>query len=304
MNNSVSPSLLAETSAPGRSLAAWWQAAPLTLVFVLFFLVPLVLIGMVSFWDFNEYELLPAFTFKNYVSVFDGCSNTDEMCVTFKTYLSTFKFSFLVWLITLVIGFTVSYFLAFYVRSSNVQTLLFVLCTIPFWTSNVIRMISWVPLLGRNGLVNQSLQGIGLIDTPIEWLLFSDFSVVLAFVHLYTMFMIVPIFNSMMRIDRSLIEAANDSGASAWQTLWNVIVPLCRTGIIIGSIFVITIVMGDFVTIGVMGGQQIASIGKIIQVQTSYLQFPLAAANAVILLSIVLMIIWALTRLVDIRKEL
>ena len=304
MNTSASPTFPAATPAPGRSLAAWWQAAPLTLVFVLFFLVPLALIGMVSFWDFNEYELLPAFTFKNYVSVFDGCSNTDEMCVTFKTYLSTFKFSFLVWLITLVIGFTVSYFLAFYVRSSNVQTLLFVLCTIPFWTSNVIRMISWVPLLGRNGLVNQSLQGIGLIDTPIEWLLFSDFSVVLAFVHLYTMFMIVPIFNSMMRIDRSLIEAANDSGASAWQTLWNVIVPLSRTGIIIGSIFVITIVMGDFVTIGVMGGQQIASVGKIIQVQTSYLQFPLAAANAVILLSIVLMIIWALTRLVDIRKEL
>ncbi len=304
MNTSASPSLPATTPSPGRSLAAWWQAAPLTLVFVLFFLVPLALIGMVSFWDFNEYELLPDFTFKQYLAIFDGCSNTDEMCVTFKTYLSTFKFSFLVWLITLVIGFTVSYFLAFYVRSSGVQTLLFVLCTIPFWTSNVIRMISWVPLLGRNGLVNQSLIGVGLIDTPIEWLLFSDFSVVLAFVHLYTMFMIVPIFNSMMRIDRSLIEAANDSGASAWQTLWNVIVPLCRTGIIIGSIFVITIVMGDFVTIGVMGGQQIASVGKIIQVQTSYLQFPLAAANAVILLSIVLMIIWALTRMVDIRKEL
>ena len=77
-----------------------------------------------------------------------------------------------------------------------------------------------------------------------------------------------------------------------------------NTIIIIGSIFFITIVMGDFVTIGVMGGQQIASIGKIIQVQTSYLQFPLAAANAVILLAVVLMIIWGLTRLVDIRKEL
>ncbi|MBC7608984.1 MAG: ABC transporter permease [Polaromonas sp.] len=293
--------------APGRSIAAWWQALPLTAVFVLFFLIPLALISMVSFWDFNEYELLPGFTFKNYISVFEGCgslSESGDLCTTFRTYLSTFKFSFLVWLLTLVIGFAVSYFLAFHVRSSGMQTLLFVLCTIPFWTSNVIRMISWVPLLGRNGLANQSLQSLGLVDKPIEWLLFSDFSVTLAFVHLYTMFMIVPIFNSMMRIDRSLIEAANDSGATAWQTLWNVIAPLSRTGIIIGSIFVITIVMGDFVTIGVMGGQQIASIGKIIQVQTSYLQFPLAAANAMILLSIVLMIIWALTRLVDIRKEL
>ena len=101
-----------------------------------------------------------------------------------------------------------------------------------------------------------------------------------------------------------LLEAAQDAGASGWQTLWHVVVPLTKPGLVIGSIFVITIVMGDFVTIGVMGGQQIASIGKIIQVQTSYLQFPLAAANAMILLAVVLMIIWGLTRLVDIRKEL
>ncbi|MFM1909264.1 MAG: hypothetical protein RLZZ591_2941 [Pseudomonadota bacterium] len=302
--STTAPSLPSSGAAPGRTVAAWWQALPLTAVFVLFFLVPLGLILMVSFWDYSQYELLPAFTFKNYAAIFEGCASTGDMCVTFKTYLSTFKFSFLVWLITLVVGFTVSYFLAFHVRSQGVQTLLFVLCTIPFWTSNVIRMISWVPLLGRNGLVNQGLLSLGVVDKPVDWFLFSDFSVVLAFVHLYTMFMIVPIFNSMMRIDRSLLEAASDAGASAWQTLWSVIVPLSRTGIIIGSIFVITIVMGDFVTVGVMGGQQIASVGKIIQVQTSYLQFPLAAANAVILLALVLMIIWALTRLVDIRKEL
>jgi putative spermidine/putrescine transport system permease protein len=303
MSAPSAPSLPA-ASAPGRSVAAWWQALPLTTVFALFFLIPLALVLMVSFWDYNQYELLPAFTFKNYIAIFEGCFSGDEMCVTFKTYLSTFKFCLLVWFLTLVIGFAVSYFLAFHVRSSGMQVLLFVLCTIPFWTSNVIRMIAWVPLLGRNGFVNDILVTSGLVNEPVEWLLFSNFSVVLAFVHLFTTFMIVPIFNSMMRIDRSLIEAASDSGATAWQTLWNVIVPLCRTGIIIGSIFVITIVMGDFVTIGVMGGQQIASVGKIIQVQTSYLQFPLAAANAMVLLSLVLMIIWALTRMVDIRKEL
>jgi putative spermidine/putrescine transport system permease protein len=290
-----------------RTLSAWAQASPYALVFVLFFLIPLGLIVMVSFWNFNEYEIIPAFTLRNYFSIFEGCSSLNDygdLCVTFKTYLSTLRISVLVWLMTLVLGFAVAYFLAFHVRTNQMQTLLFVLCTIPFWTSNVIRMISWIPLLGRNGLVNQALMGTGLVQQPVDWLLFSEFSVVLAFVHLYTMFMIVPIFNSMMRIDRSLIEAAQDAGASAWQTLWNVIVPLSRTGIIIGSIFVITIVMGDFVTIGVMGGQQIASVGKIIQVQTSALQLPLAAANAVMLLLVALMIIWGLTRLVDIRKEL
>jgi len=302
------PTASAHAPSPSvHALKAWWQAAPFALVFLLFFLIPLALIAMVSLWNFNEYELIPAVTLRNYASLFEGCSQlTDngDLCVTLNTYLSTFKFCLLVWGITLLIGFSVAYFLAFHVRSSTMQTVLCVLCTVPFWTSNVIRMISWVPLLGRNGLVNQVLGGMGLVDHPVEWLLFSNFSVVLAFVHLYTMFMIVPIFNSMMRIDRSLLEAASDAGASAWQTLWNVVVPLSRTGILIGSIFVITIVMGDFVTIGVMGGQQIASIGKIIQVQTSYLQFPLAAANAMILLAVVLMIIWGLTRLVDIRKEL
>jgi len=296
------------TAAPAtKALHPWWQALPLGVVFLVFFIIPLGLILMVSFWNFNEYELLPDFTWRNYAAIFEGCSSLNEYgnwCVSLATYWSTLKFSAIVWAITLVLGFTVAYFLAFHVQSASVQTLLFVLCTVPFWTSNVIRMISWVPLLGRNGFINQSLQALGLTQAPVEWLLFSDFSVVLAFVHLYTMFMIVPIFNSMMRIDRSLLEAANDAGASIWQTLWHVIVPLSRTGILIGSIFIITIVMGDFITVGVMGGQQIASVGKMIQVQTSYLQFPLAAANAVLLLLVVLMIIWGLTRIIDIRKEL
>ena len=285
---------------------AWAQASPLAAVFALFFVVPLALVLVVSFWQATEYELLPAFTGQNYIDVFAGCPVTadGDLCVTFKTYLSTLKFGVLTWAITAVLGFSIAWFLAFHVQGTLMQTVLFIICTVPFWTSNVIRMISWVPLLGRNGLVNQTLIGAGLVDQPVDWLLFSDFSVVLAFVHLYTMFMIVPIFNSMMRIDRSLLEAARDNGASPWQTMVHVVLPLSRTGLIIGSIFVLALVMGDFVTVGVMGGQQIASVGKIIQVQTSYLQFPMAAANAVILLAVVLMMIAALMRLVNLRKEL
>ena len=285
---------------------AWAQASPLAAVFALFFVVPLALVLVVSFWQATEYELLPAFTGQNYIDVFAGCPVTadGDLCVTFKTYLSTLKFGVLTWAITAVLGFSIAWFLAFHVQGTLMQTVLFIICTVPFWTSNVIRMISWVPLLGRNGLVNQTLIGAGLVDQPVEWLLFSDFSVVLAFVHLYTMFMIVPIFNSMMRIDRNLLEAARDNGASPWQTVVHVVLPLSRTGLIIGSIFVLALVMGDFVTVGVMGGQQIASVGKIIQVQTSYLQFPMAAANAVILLAVVLMMIAALMRLVNLRKEL
>ena len=116
--------------------------------------------------------------------------------------------------------------------------------------------------------------------------------------------MMVPIFNAMMRIDRAVLEAAVDSGASEWQTLWHVIVPLCKPGMTIGSIFVLAVVMGDFVTIDVLGGGQIASVGKAIMTELSYLQFPPAAANAMVLLMAVICMIVLLLRVVDVRKEL
>ena len=283
----------------------WLQAMPFGLVFLFFFVIPLILVVIVSFWDYNDYEMLPSFTARSYTENFEGCLvKLPDLCTILATYASTVKFCFIVWLTTLIIGFTIAYFLAFYVRTVTMQMVLFLVCTIPFWTSNVIRMISWIPLLGRNGLVNVALTRAHIVDKPVEWLLYSPFSVGLAFTHLFTFFMVVPIFNSMMRIDHRLIEAAYDSGASAPQTLWNLIVPLSKPGIVIGSIFVVTIVMGDFVTIGVMGGQQIASVGKIINTQMTALQFPPAAANSVILLVVVLFVIWALSRLVDIRKEL
>jgi len=303
MTDSI-PTAAARAPRRGR-WTPYWQAAPFALVFALFFLLPLILTVAVSFWRYDEYQLSPDFTLDNYREVFEGClDRLPALCVTFSTYLSTLRFCLLVWLITLVLGFAIAYFLAFHVRSTAVQTALFLLCTVPFWTSNVIRMIAWVPLLGRNGLVNQGLMAAGLIEAPLEWLLYSPFSVTLAFVHLYTLFMMVPIFNSMARIDRSLLEAARDAGASGWQTLWRVVVPLCKPGIVIGSVFVLTIVMGDFVTVGIMGGQQIASVGKVIAVQMSYLQFPIAAANAVVLLAVVLCAILALGRVVDVRREL
>ena len=201
-------------------------------------------------------------------------------------------------------GFAVAYFLAFYVRDLTWQMALFLLTTIPFWTSNVIRMISWIPILGRNGVVNSALLAMGLVDKPQEWLLYSDFSVVVGYVHLFTVFMIVPIFNSMARIDKALLEAARDAGASEWQTLRLVVLPLCKPGIAIGSIFVLTVVMGDFATVNVLGGGQVASVGKAIYTELGLLQFPPAAANAMVLLAAVVLMIAALTRIIDIRKEL
>ncbi|MEZ5537046.1 MAG: ABC transporter permease [Thiolinea sp.] len=273
------------------------QISPLLSVLTFFFLLPIAVILMVSFWDYNEFSLLPDFVLTNYFELFTSS-------VTYKIYLSTFKFALLTWLFTFTIGFTVAYYLAFHVRSTLWQTVFFLLCTIPFLTSNLIRMIAWIPVLGRHGLVNDFLLNLGLIDAPLEWLLFSDFAVVLAFVHLYTLFMVVPIFNSMMKIDRSLIEAAYDAGATGRQVLTQIILPLCKPGIVIGSIFVIALVMGDFVTVQTMSGGQSASVGVAMNNKRALLQYPAAAADAVILLVIVLLMIAVLMRIVNIRKEL
>ena len=279
------------------SWVTYLQVAPLSLVFLLFLVVPIATIVVVSFFDYSTTQIIPAFLLQNYEELLFSP-------VTWQTYLQTLQFAAITWVLTLLIGFTIAYYLAFYVRSPTWQTVLFLVCTIPFWTSNIIRMISWIPFLGRNGLMNSALLNLGLIREPLEFLLFSNFAVVLAYVHLYTLFMVVPIFNSMVRIDRSLLEAARDGGASGWQTLWNVILPLCKPGIAIGSIFVVTIVMGDFVTVRLMSGGQTASVGLMMMNAMSLLQYPAAAANAVVLLILVLLTVTVMMRLVDIRKEL
>lgn len=273
------------------------QILPLLSVLVLFLVAPVAIILAVSFWDYTEFSLIPDFVLTNYMEIF-------ESGVTYSTYLNTFKFAFLGWLFTVIIGFTLAYFLAFHVRTLRWQIILFLICTIPFWTSNIIRMIAWIPVLGRNGLMNSLLLELGVIGEPLEWLLYSDFAVILAFVHLYTLFMLVPIFNSMMRIDKSIIEAAQDMGADSLQILINVIIPLCLPGIAIGTIFVVSLIMGDFITVQAMSGGQSASVGVAMNNKRALLQYPAAAADAIILLCVVLGMVAILMRTINIRKEL
>ena len=280
-----------------NTMIGWLQAAPLAIILGGFLVIPIIMIVVVSFWGATEWSIYPAFQFDNYEFLFSSW-------VTYSVFLKTFKYALVTWALTLLIGFTVAYFLAFHVRKLPWQIALFLLCTVPFWTSNIIRMISWIPFLGRNGIANQTLLSWGIVDEPLEWLLFSDFSVILAFVHLYTLFMVVPIFNSMMRIDRSLLEAATDGGANGLQTLWNVVIPLCKPGIMIGTIFVVTLVMGDFITVRFMSGSQSANVGRLISNDIGLLLYPSACATAVVLLCTVLLIIAIFLRLVDIRKEL
>ncbi|MGD9536015.1 MAG: ABC transporter permease [Alphaproteobacteria bacterium] len=274
------------------------QVAPLAVTLVLFVLIPLAMIVVVSFFQYDMITgIVPAFSFENFAELFTNMN-------TLRLYLSTLKFTAITWAITLVIGFTIAYFLVFHVRNILVAIGLFLLCTVPFWTSNIIRMISWIPLLGKYGLFNQALMGLGIVDEPVEWFLFSDFAVIVCYVHLFTLFMIVPIFNSMARIDRTLIEAARDAGAGPIRIMREIIIPLSKSGIALGSIFVITLVMGDFFVIKIMSGGRAASIVSAMFDDIGILFYPKAASHAVVLLIVVTLIVTAILRVVDVRKEL
>jgi putative spermidine/putrescine transport system permease protein len=289
------------TPSPSTSktpLATYLQVAPLTIVLFFFFAVPVALVVVVSFFRYQMLVgIVPDFTIRNYVDMLTNPT-------TWTLYLSTIKFTLIVLAITFVLGFWIAYFLVFHVRNLLTAIGLFLVCTVPFWTSNVIRMISWRPVLGTEGLINSALMKTGVIDQPISWLLYSDFSVVIAYVHLYTLFMIVPIFNAMARIDKSLLEAAIDAGSTRWGVIWNVVLPLSKTGIALGALFVVTLVMGDFSVVTVMSGGLSGSATSCIFNDLQFLNYPRAAANAVILLIVVMLIAAAIFRVVDVRKEL
>lgn len=276
---------------------SWLQILPLTAILSLMFALPTALFLVVSFFDYDRTGIYPAFLLDNYREVFTSSS-------TLRVYGSTLKFTLIVWAITLFLGFNIAHFLIFHVRNGKVRMVLFLLCAIPFFTSAIIRTIAWIPFLGRSGAFNQVLMGLHLTIRPLDFLLFSDFSVVVAYVHLYTPLMIGPIANSLSKIDRSLIEAARDAGASRWQTMANVIIPLSKTGIALGSILVMTQVMGDYFIVRQMSGGQSASIVSALSTEIQAMQYPPAAANAMVLVVIVAVMVGCLMRVVDIRKEL
>jgi putative spermidine/putrescine transport system permease protein len=277
--------------------ASWFQILPLTTVLVLFFALPTALFLAVSFFDYDRTGIYPAFIFDSYREIFTSMS-------TLRVYGSTLKFAVIVWAITLFIGFSIAHFLIFHVRNAKMRIVFFLLCAIPFFTSAIIRTIAWIPFLGRSGAFNQALISLHLTARPLDFLLFSDFSVVIAYVHLYTLLMIGPIANSLSKIDRSLIEAARDAGASRWQTMTHVIIPLSKTGIALGSILVITQVMGDFFVVRQMSGGQSASIVSALSTEIQAMQYPPAAANAMVLVAIVAIMVACMMRVVDVRREL
>jgi putative spermidine/putrescine transport system permease protein len=241
--------------------------------------------------------IYPAFIFDNYRDLFTTPA-------TLRIYASSLEFAAIVWAVTLFLGFNLAYFLVFHIRNGTARMVLFLLCAIPFWTSGIIRTIAWIPFLGRNGVFNTMLIDLHITSRPLDFLLFSNFSVIVTYVHLYTLLMMGPIANSLSKIDRALVEAAVDAGAGRWQVMRHVIIPLSRTGVTLGSILVFTQVMGDYFVVKRMSGGQSASIVSALSTEIQAMQYPPASASAVVLVLFVALLVAGMMRVVDVRREL
>tara|TARA_Y100001970_G_scaffold294368_1_gene451829 strand:- start:12260 stop:13126 length:867 start_codon:yes stop_codon:yes gene_type:complete len=273
------------------------QMTPLGIALLLFLIGPIIVILITSFWKFNGFLTIPDFTVRNYVKLFTSG-------LTLDNYLETIRIAAIVWITTTVLGFIIAYYLVFDVLSLKAKMLLFLLCVVPFWTSGVIRMIAWIPFLGKEGVINRVLMSIGITDEPLEFLLFSEFAVILSYVHVFTLFMVAPLFNTMARIDPALIEAARDNGAKGWQILLHVIIPLCKPGIAIGTIFVLSLTLSDFTAVRLLSGANVGTVALSISNQIGSYNFAYSSANSLFLLIVLLLIVGGIMRLVDVRKQL
>ena len=252
---------------------------------------------IVSFWSMKGFVLVPDWSFKNYIQIFTNWSFA-------KTILFTIKETLLVLALVLIISYPVAYFLARVVKSERVKLILLMLCIIPFWTSYIIRMMTWMPMLGKNGVINSILTGTGLIDQPATWMLFSEPAVVFVMVFLYSVFCVGPIFFVMSQVEEEVIESAQDLGASGFKTFWHVLVPLSLPGVATGALFIIVMTLGEYATNAIIGGNKYPMIGNNIMVRNLTAQWAPASAYSIILMIITMICVVILFRFINIRKRL
>ncbi len=215
------------------------------------------------------------------------------------------KISFFVTLLTLLTTYPLAYYIAFYVKKNKM--LWIVLMTLPFWTSYLLRVFSWRVILGNKGVVNSALMSTGLIDEPLGFLLYNQGAVIITLSHAWAAFAILPLYVSLDKIDKSLLEASYDLGNSKFETFWRVTFPLSLPGVI-GAILIIFIpTVGDYVTPQLVGGTDGRMLSNMIQSLFGRANnFPLGAASAVLMLTtvcIVAAVVTYITKKVSMRMS-
>ena len=228
--------------------------------------------------------------FQNYASIFSdagqsalgGFSNTIYM----EAYKTSLTYALLTTVFCLIIGYPFAYFLA--LSRPAIRPALLMLVMLPFWTSFLLRVYAWKGILADQGVLNNLLLALGLVEEPLV-LLYTDVSMLVGMTYVYCPFMILPLYANLVKMDFRLLEAAHDLGASAWKAFWLITVPLSRSGIIAGCMLVFIPSIGEFVIPSLLGGAENIMIGRVVWDEMfSSNNWPRAAALSVVMILLIL----------------
>jgi len=238
------------------------------------------------------------------LSVAGGSLAAYERALTNELYLGvifeTFKIATIVTLLTLVLGYPVAYVMATSGRAWQLVGIAFVL--LPFWTSILVRTYAWMVMLGRNGVVNRTLIGWGVIDGPLP-LLNNLAGVLIGMVHVLLPYMILPVFNAVKNVDPNLVLAAVGLGAPRWRAFLRITLPLTLNGVAAGVTLVFTLSLGFFITPALLGGGRVVMVANLIEEQVrELLNWAFAGALSAILLALTLAAFWGISRLARTRS--
>ncbi|MGF7159122.1 putative spermidine/putrescine transport system permease protein [Rhodoligotrophos appendicifer] len=252
--------------------------APVTFLLA-FFIVPFILIVIQSFQTQDG-----AWAADNYAKIFgEG--------YYWATLFDTFRLSLWVTVCCFIIGYPLAYYIVRRIESRWVRRLMYIVIITPLFTSNIVRAFGWIVLLGRKGLINDTLVGAGIIDRPIA-LLYGQFSIILGLVYIMLPFMVLTIASVLQNIDKSLEDAARDLGCNAWTAFLKVTFPLSLPGVVAGSLIIFTLTVSAYVTPSILsGGRELVMSMLIFQQYGAILNFELGAALSVVLLVTTLILV-------------
>ena len=254
-----------------EAVRGWTLLTPTTLVMVLGLAAPLAIMLLYSFWRQDGNNVDTALTTYNYGYALGRY---------WPIFIRSLWISAVVTAFTVLFAYPIAYFVAFHVKKGKFIWL--ILLTIPFWTSYLLRIFAWRIILANNGVVNGTLQSLGILSEPIDWLLFSNFAIVITLAHAWAAFAILPIYVSLEKVDRTLLEAAADLGDGPIRSFWRVTFPLSLPGVISAIVLIFVPTIGDYVTPVLVGGPKNGMIASIIYAAFKANDWPLAAATAIL----------------------
>ncbi|WP_433990200.1 Spermidine/putrescine transport system permease protein PotB (plasmid) [Pseudoseohaeicola sp. NH-UV-7] len=245
-----------------------------TLIYALIMLAaPLLMVLTFSFWTQNYLDIDRTLTLDNYR---EAWSQPIYQVLLYRSI----RISLIVTFVTVLLAFPIAYYLSFHVKRRKALWLF--LITVPFWTSYLLRVFLWKVILGYNGVLNSTLMNLGFIDEPLTFILYNANAVVLTLAHAWAPFAILPIFVALEKIDRSLLEAAEDLGDGPMRRFFRVTLPLAMPGVVAATLIVLIPTVGDFITPRLVGGTDGLMISNMIQIQFGKANnAPLGAALAV-----------------------